>query len=309
MNKVPWTSVERTMLTYCVDQEMSWDKVSKCVKHLGNTVGREAHDCAAEYSLIRGEWAKKSRVVPTPRKLADEERGRRMIQLKKRIRRREELIGEMSAMAAHPQQNVHVLRLVRAVEKNVKTARIFARPGGLRGWREPEVLLDEDDGFGPWQRPAKRVQKLPPGHYKPVEPFPFVGPMQLEESPSPAPLAALGALSASPPTFLLSVLESIAAHRVAQMFFLEPVTETVAKGYTAAVKQPMCLTEIRRLLHAGEIVSIEQLYRNLWLMLANAFVFNAPGSEVYQSTETLRKVVQRECQPLLIASLIKRLPS
>lgn len=221
----------------------------------------------------------------------------------------------MDQIAFEATSNPDVLRLVAAVERDVDTARIFARPGGLHGWRYGDSPpIDEDDGFGPFDRPPKvpRLDTLPAPHSKPIEPFALLDPVLPPFVPSVQPWPLPPIPVTGPPrhaddTFLVSVFESIAGHRAAQTFFQEPVTDEVAPGYSQAVKKPKCLSDIRSQLREGSITTIEMLYQQLSLMLCNAFMFNARNTEVYLAAMQLQEVVQRECEPLMVVSLLERL--
>ena len=320
---VPWTRVERSMLAYCVEKQMDWSRASRCVQHLGNLIGRAPLDCAAEYARMQGAWSQQSRVVPTVGKLVEEQRLQRMEQLEKRIRARQRLVSEMEEKLLDVVHDRDVLRLVDAVMRDVDTARIFARAGGLWAWREAEkeAPLDEDDGWGPFaERPPSKRQRqddekgaeeeirLP----EPFEALPLLPPSLHPASPWPLPpaltLSEQTSLILGPedPSLLLGAFESVSGHRAAQLYFQEPVTDELAPRYSAAVLQPMCMAHIRTRLLDGTITNALELRRDLELMLCNAFVYNAPNSEVYQAAEKLQLVIEKEVEPLSLCSLLQR---
>ncbi len=297
------------MLLYCLEQKFEWERVAQCVKHLGTRVHREAADCQLEFERIKRQWAACTRVVPTTKKLADAARAARAEQLQQRVTARERLVAQMRQMAANAQEDPDIDRLVRASARDPSTARMYARGDSMKAWRE--TYADEDDGFGPF-----------PGHAHPAPPAPDV----VESLGTRAAVAFKdeqleGALRrpkrrllwapqleggpAADATFLWSVFESIADHRVAGDF-QDPVTEAVAPGYVAAVKCPVCLESIRSELHAGQISTGPQLLRQLLLMTCNACVFNLPGTPVHQAALQLEELVKRECEPLLVVELLRK---
>lgn len=124
------------------------------------------------------------------------------------------------------------------------------------------------------------------------------GTLESFRTPVP-PRAAPAAPGATDARLLWSVFESIAGHRMADVF-QEPVTDQVAPGYSMAVLQPMSLSVIRARLHDGTICTGAQLHHALTLMLTNAALFNPPQSEVHRVTQVMFEYVRKECEPLLV---------
>jgi hypothetical protein len=301
---VPWTRQERALLSHCVASGFDWIRCSDAVKHLGTRVLREPQDCQREYGLMLDKWALATRVCATTSKFSEGAKRERVKQLEQRIDQRQVLVERMSLMAETAQSNADVERFVRACVRDVRTARMFGRGEDMLSWRE--TFADEDEGFGPFSGRAQLVARplvaaqLP----RPVEPFV----VKLRFLP-PAPVhgwppAELRPATPTDATFLLSVFETIAGHRAADPF------QDLVKGlpeYDAVVKQPVSFGTLRPQLHSGLITSALQLLRMLELMLANAFIFNARGSRVWESAEQLQAVISRELEPLILTDTIARI--
>lgn len=251
-------------------------------------------------------WAASSRILPTAKKLSENAKRERSKQLEHRIQVRQKLVERMAHCVTHAETDHDVDRLVRACEEDVATARIRARGDDMSAWRES--FADEDDGFGPFEgrNVPCSVRSLPLPDEKPRPPSPFSATLFLPPPAAPPgwPALSLAPQGASDGTFLLSAFEAVASHRSAAPF-LEPVTGF--PEYASAMKQPVCLADLRAQLHVGKIVSAVQLMRMLDLMLANAFIFNAKGTSVWESAEQLQSVVLRELEPLLVIDMIERL--
>jgi hypothetical protein len=72
--------------------------------------------------------------------------------------------------------------------------------------------------------------------------------------------------------------------------FKRAVTLKDAPDYNDVVKKPMDLTAIAKKVKSGSIRSWEELERELWLMMANCYVYNRPGSEVLEAANSVSPV-------------------
>jgi len=70
--------------------------------------------------------------------------------------------------------------------------------------------------------------------------------------------------------------------------FRRPVTKKEAPDYEQAVQHPTDLTTIQRAIKAGQIVSWDELERELRRMLANCCVYNRPGTGAYKTAKLVR---------------------
>ncbi len=329
---VPWTRAERAALAACVERRgEDWSAASAAVSALGAV--RSAAECRECYAQLRAAWCASTRVVPTPAKLAEAARKDRMRQLQQRIAARNTLLQHMNQVLQDPNTRA-TDRLVRACLHDLRTARLVVRSREekkkkkeeeeeeeekeeeekvfheedlMHGWKD--ILLDDDDGFGPF---AGRVPRspapplLPPPPRTP-EPFAtsllFPPPARPAGWPSGLAHGEEEKQQPSDATFLLSAFEAIAGHRSAAPF-VDPVIGL--SEYNAIVKNPVCLSELRVQLHAGTIKRAVELMRMLQLMLANACVFNLRGSPVWEAASQLRLIIRKELEPLLVMDTLNR---
>ena len=69
--------------------------------------------------------------------------------------------------------------------------------------------------------------------------------------------------------------------------FKRAVTLKDAPDYNEVVKKPTDLSSIGKKVKGGTIRSWEELERELWLMMANCYVYNRPGSEVLDAANSV----------------------
>jgi len=74
--------------------------------------------------------------------------------------------------------------------------------------------------------------------------------------------------------------------------FKRAVTLKDAPDYNEVVKKPTDLSAIGKKVKAGVIRSWEELERDLWLMLANCYVYNRSGSEVLEAANSMMNVIE-----------------
>ena len=69
--------------------------------------------------------------------------------------------------------------------------------------------------------------------------------------------------------------------------FKRAVTSKDAPDYNEVVKKPTDLNAIAKKVKSGTIRSWEELERELWLIMANCYVYNRPGSEVLDAANSV----------------------
>jgi hypothetical protein len=84
-----------------------------------------------------------------------------------------------------------------------------------------------------------------------------------------------------PMTHIVTLLNS---NKHAEIF-RRPVTKKEAPDYGQAIRHPTDLTTIQRAIKAGQIVSWDELERELRRMLANCCVYNRPGTNAYEAAK------------------------
>lgn len=72
--------------------------------------------------------------------------------------------------------------------------------------------------------------------------------------------------------------------------FKRAVTLKDAPDYNEVVKRPTDLSAIGKKVKSGVIRSWEELERELWLMMANCYVYNRPGSEVLEAANSVSPI-------------------
>jgi bromodomain-containing protein 7/9 len=79
---------------------------------------------------------------------------------------------------------------------------------------------------------------------------------------------------------------------------MDPVTEAIAPGYSAIIKQPMDFSTMDMKIKAGAYAGIDDYQRDFELMCNNALTYNEDTSVVYKAARKLLqqglKVLQRE---------------
>ena len=296
---IPWGSHERLLLAEAVEAGESWEKICMICK-------RDMDDCRFEYSQILLEYGHKHN---TPKKIAEVLRAERIEYLRKKVKEKEDILIEMNKVMENCRGNEDVRKVLKEIPKEPRSALYKA---GVLNKRLRDNSNGRDD-FGRYEAGAQRKQRKTLAHEveevrQPV-PFEFVGKMSV--MPSPDDLQKSKNLtmleqrggSCCSMKHLLSAFENISSSKSA-LLFQDPVTDIIAPGYSTFVKQPMCLSVIRTRLHDGTITTVQQMYRELMLMLSNACLFNLPGSDVHKCAIALKDVVTKECEPLMISQIL-----
>lgn len=80
---------------------------------------------------------------------------------------------------------------------------------------------------------------------------------------------------------------SISQHRYGNIFH-NPIKKQDASDYHDIVKRPMDLKTIKARVKEGTISNSLEFQRDIYLMFANAMIYNRPGSEIYAMAEEVR---------------------
>lgn len=71
--------------------------------------------------------------------------------------------------------------------------------------------------------------------------------------------------------------------------FLHPIKQSEVPDYHDIVKRPMDLKTIKNRIRDGIISNSLEFQRDVYLMFANAMVYNRPGSTLYAMAEDVRE--------------------
>ncbi|ODV88623.1 hypothetical protein CANCADRAFT_3266 [Tortispora caseinolytica NRRL Y-17796] len=82
---------------------------------------------------------------------------------------------------------------------------------------------------------------------------------------------------------LLSNISSLPA----ATYFMNPVSESQAPDYSSIVKYPTSLRNIKKDVKEGKITNIDEFEHAIWLMFANAIMFNPTESDMKEWTEVI----------------------
>jgi bromodomain-containing protein 8 len=87
---------------------------------------------------------------------------------------------------------------------------------------------------------------------------------------------------------VITMLHSqISQHRNGNIFH-NPIKPSEAPDYHEIVKRPIDLKTIKMKVKDGAIASSLEFQRDIYLMFANAMIYNRPGSDVYSMAEDVR---------------------
>ena len=93
---------------------------------------------------------------------------------------------------------------------------------------------------------------------------------------------------------MISMLHSqISQHRYGNIFH-NPIKKSEAPDYHDIVKRPMDLKTIKSRVKDGLISNSLEFQRDIYLMFANAMMYNRPGSEIYNMAEEMMSFSERE---------------
>lgn len=83
---------------------------------------------------------------------------------------------------------------------------------------------------------------------------------------------------------------TISQHRYGNIFH-NPIKKSEAPDYHDIVKRPMDLKTIKARVKDGLISNSLEFQRDIYLMFANAMMYNRPGSEIHNMAEEVRQCV------------------
>ncbi|RPD67164.1 hypothetical protein L226DRAFT_529551 [Lentinus tigrinus ALCF2SS1-7] len=93
---------------------------------------------------------------------------------------------------------------------------------------------------------------------------------------------------------MIGMLHSqISQHRYGNIFH-NPIKKSEAPDYHDIVKRPMDLKTIKSRVKDGLISNSLEFQRDIYLMFANAMMYNRPGSEIYNMAEEMMSFSERE---------------
>ncbi|PIL37150.1 hypothetical protein GSI_00842 [Ganoderma sinense ZZ0214-1] len=93
---------------------------------------------------------------------------------------------------------------------------------------------------------------------------------------------------------MIGMLHSqISAHRYGNIFH-NPIKKSEAPDYHDIVKRPMDLKTIKSRVKDGLVSTSLEFQRDIFLMFANAMMYNRPGSEIYNMAEEMMMSSERE---------------
>lgn len=88
---------------------------------------------------------------------------------------------------------------------------------------------------------------------------------------------------------------SISQHRYGNIFH-NPIKKQDAADYHDIVKRPIDLKTIKQRVKEGVISNSLEFQRDVYLMFANAMIYNRPGSEIYGMAEEVSSAHSLDCR-------------
>ena len=82
------------------------------------------------------------------------------------------------------------------------------------------------------------------------------------------------------------VHDQIVRHKNGTIFH-NPIKHSEAPDYHEMVKRPMDLKTIKARIKDGSITNSQEFQRDVYLMFANAMMYNRPGSDVYEMAKAM----------------------
>mmetsp|Transcript_3270 Transcript_3270/g.4273 ORF Transcript_3270/g.4273 Transcript_3270/m.4273 type:complete len:163 (-) Transcript_3270:33-521(-) len=99
---------------------------------------------------------------------------------------------------------------------------------------------------------------------------------------------------------ILAIIESLISHKYGYVFEA-PVSADEAEDYDEVVKFRVDLSGIREKVLKGQIETILDFYWHILLMFQNAFMYNAPGSDIVVLTNNIKRAAVKEIEQVLAA--------
>jgi bromodomain-containing protein 8 len=95
---------------------------------------------------------------------------------------------------------------------------------------------------------------------------------------------------------IMTTHNAISQHRSGAMFH-NPIKSSAAPGYYDLVKRPMDLKTIKQRVKDGVVTNSQEYQRDIYLMFANALMFNRPSSDVFHMAKDVSELAihDRDC--------------
>jgi hypothetical protein len=169
-----------------------------------------------------------------------------------------------------------------------------------RGRKKKEVKVEQVDEIiipEPTVTPSLDEKKKRGRKKKTETPPPVVIPPTKIEKKSPSPVKEkkenLSNEKSKEIHILLSETLSKLEENIDLMeIFLYPVSNEVAELYDQIIKHPMSLSDIKSSIEMKKLSSISELKQKLWLMFANALIYNPPTHHVHKITIKIKNEVE-----------------
>lgn len=122
---------------------------------------------------------------------------------------------------------------------------------------------------------------------------------------APPSLAAVAAALKDLLTHLLRELEK----RDVNQFFVEPVTDAIAPGYSTIISQPMCFATMRDKVQRGLYTTLKQYEDDVKLIVSNCLKYNGPDTVYYSAGKRLLAAAQAVLSREKLLGLRKDMPN
>ena len=91
-------------------------------------------------------------------------------------------------------------------------------------------------------------------------------------------------------------------------FFANPVSDTLAPGYSTIIKEPMDFSTMREMIEEGKFKTLSQFRTSFDLICNNCMTYNGPETVYFKSAKLLQRQGQRILAPERIKALAEHLP-
>ena len=123
---------------------------------------------------------------------------------------------------------------------------------------------------------------------------------------SPSPL-----VDSNPKSSLCKVLEYLLVmleKKDVNHFFSNPVSDSIAPGYSTLIKEPMDFSTMREMIEGDRFSSLNQFRNAFDLICNNCMTYNGPETVFFKSAKLLQRQGQRILAPERIKALAEHLP-
>ncbi|KAF2345655.1 Protein of unknown function DUF3512 [Trinorchestia longiramus] len=123
-----------------------------------------------------------------------------------------------------------------------------------------------------------------------------------------APAASSAAVAAAFKELLTHLLKQLEKKDTNQ-FFLEPVTDVIAPGYSSIISEPMCFVTMRGKIEQGAYASLKEYENDVKLIVSNCLKYNGPDTVYYSAGKKLLSAAQSVLSKDKLLALKKDMPS